>query len=189
MEDIRAETKRLVIRPLTMEDYAAFVAGYRDSASPRNRFDEGNLDTSFMTERWYEKLLERRKSEAERDYSYVFNIFRKSDGASLGHCDVTPHRREEYQYGRVGYTLHNQYWGVGYGTETVKALIRIGFEALGLHRLEAHVNIDNLPSKRVLHKAGMIFECVRKGLILEAGHWTDNEVYYINNENWQPKKP
>ena len=189
MEDICAETKRLIIRPLTMEDYDAFVAGYRDSASPKNRFDEGNLDTSYMTRRWYEKLLERRKSEAERDWSYVLNIFRKSDGVSLGHCDVTPHRREAYQYGRIGYTLHNPYWGMGYGTETVKALIKIGFEDLNLHRLEAHVNLDNFASKRVLHKAGMMFECVRKGLVLESGTWTDNEVYYIGNDNWKPRKP
>ncbi len=57
---------------------------------------------------------------------------------------------------------------------------------LHLHRLEAHVNLDNPASKRVLEKAGFSFECVRKGFILENGVWTDQEVWFINNHHWTP---
>ena len=42
---------------------------------------------------------------------------------------------------------------------------------------------------RVLLKAGFTFEGIRKGFILEDGVWTDNEIYYINNDNWQPEQP
>lgn len=182
------ETERLVLRFLEPEDLPMFAAGYAEDLPPQNRFDEGGFSVDFMTEDWYAALLARRREEAVRDYSYMLNIFRKADGVSLGECNITPHYREEFQYARIGYTLHNRYWGQGYATEAVKALVRLGFEQLNLHRLEAHVNLDNPASKRVLLKAGFQFECVRKGFILEDGVWTDNEIYFINNHHWQPRK-
>ena len=182
------ETDRLVIRPVTEEDFQVFVSGYRNCYESKNRFDEGSFDTSFMTPEWFGQLVERRRREADTDYSYMLNIFRKSDGCSVGYCDITPHRREDFQYARIGYTIHNPFWGIGYATECVSAMIQIAFGPLNLHRLEAHVNLDNPASKRVLLKAGFSFECIRKAFILEDGMWTDNEVYYINNDAWSPGK-
>ncbi len=179
---IVAETDRLFIRPLVLDDYNHFLKGYQQSFPPKNRFDDGLFDTDFMTKEWYEGLLARRKREAETDYSYMFNIFRKADGASVGACNITPHLREDFQYARIGYTIHNQFWNNGYATETVCAMVKIGFEKLGLHRLEAHVNLDNPASKRVLQKAGFRFECIREKFILEDGVWTDNEIYFMNND-------
>lgn len=86
------------------------------------------------------------------------------------------------EYASIGYSILDQHWGNGYGTETLKALIQIGFDDLDFHRLEAHINTDNFASKRVALKAGMEFECVRKGFIFEYGEWTDNEIYFINNQ-------
>lgn len=177
-------TDRLVLRPLRMDDIEAFKLGFEKSLPPMNRFDEGGFETDFITEEWLGKLLLRRKEEADRDYSYMLNIFRKSDGASLGYCNITPHYREDFQYARIGYTLHNIYWGNGYATEAIRAMVKIGFEQLRLHRLEAHVNLDNPASKRALQKAGFEFECIRRGFILEDGIWTDNEIYFINNDDW-----
>lgn len=185
MNIINCETERLIVRFLEKTDYNAFVKGYKNSLPSRNRFDEGCFDTSFMTFAWFDNLMERRSREAEADYCYMFNIFRKEDGLSIGYCDITPHRREEFQYARIGYTIHNQFWNKGYATECVGALIRIGFDILNLHRLEAHINLDNPASKRVAQKAGLCFECIRKAFIYEDGQWTDNEVYFINNENWK----
>ena len=116
------------------------------------------------------------------DYSYLFHIFCKEDGKSLGYCDITPHRRENFQYARIGYTIFNNFWGKGYATECVECLVKLGFGQLKLHRLEAHVNLDNPASKKVLKKVGFTYECIRKGFILEDGIWTDNEIYYRNLE-------
>lgn len=115
----------------------------------------------------------------------MFHIFRKKDGVSLGECDIAPHRRDDMQYAQIGYTIYNPYWNQGIATACVKGLVDIAFDRLHLHRLEACVNLDNPASKRVLQKAGFAFECVRKKFILEDDGWTDNEVYYLNNENWQ----
>lgn len=182
--DILAETERIIVRPVLITDFDVFVSGYKNCGPSRNRFDEGCFDTGFMTLEWYQKLLERRENEADSDFSYMLNIFLKDNCTSIGYCDITTHQRGDFQYARIGYTIHNTYWGEGYGTEAVLALIKIGFDVLNFHRLEAHINLDNPASKKVVQKAGFLFESVRKGFILEDGVWTDNEVYYINNSNF-----
>lgn len=56
---------------------------------------------------------------------------------------------------QVGYVLAADYWGRGYATEMCIALLRYGFVKLGLAQLVAITNRDNLPSQRVLLKAGL----------------------------------
>lgn len=182
ISSLTAEGNRITVRPLTLSDYESFVHGYQNCLPSQNRFDEGTFDTGFMTPAWYQALLERRQREAMEDYSYLFHIFCKEDGKSLGYCDITPHRRENFQYARIGYTIFNNFWGKGYATECVECLVKLGFGQLKLHRLEAHVNLDNPASKKVLKKVGFTYECIRKGFILEDGIWTDNEIYYRNQE-------
>ena len=179
--DITQTESNLIIRPLVEDDYPFWLKGYKEQKESMSKYDEGNFDTSFLTYEWYMKKLEERKCLAETDQCYLFNIFRMDDHASVGNCDITTHMRGDFQYARVGYTIHNQYWGLGYGTKALKALINIGFESLDFHRLEAHINLDNLASKRVAEKAGMQYECIRKGFIREDGIWMDNEIFYINN--------
>ncbi|WP_439649400.1 GNAT family N-acetyltransferase [Lentibacillus daqui] len=48
----------------------------------------------------------------------------------------------------------------------------IGFKNLGYHRIEAHINVDNTPSIRLIERVGMVYECTRKGFIYEFGDWT-----------------
>ncbi|ASS69338.1 GNAT family N-acetyltransferase [Paenibacillus sp. RU4T] len=73
-------------------------------------------------------------------------------------------------------------WRKGYGSEAVRAALELGFGPLGYHRIEAHINVDNIASIRLAKSVGMEFECMRKGFIHEFGEWTDNLVYYKNAE-------
>ena len=82
-EDIYGETGRLIVKTVALEDYDSFVAGYRNCKPAVNRFDEVNLDTNFMTVDWFEQLMERRPLEGEKDYSYKFEIYKKTDGVIM----------------------------------------------------------------------------------------------------------
>ncbi len=176
------KTERLEVRPVTNDDYRNFVEGFKGQKPQQNRFDEGPFDWTIFTKEWLKEKVEERKDLALKDEVYKFGVFRRSDSAYVGFCCITTHMREDFQYASIGYLILNQYWGLGYGTESVKALIDIGFEDLNFHRLEAHINLDNPASKKLAGKAGMEFECIRKGFILEDDdEWTDNEIYYINN--------
>jgi len=179
------ETERLVIRPLRAEDFDAWQAGYAACAPSKNRFDEGRVDLEGLDRAWFAAKVLQWDALAEEDVAYLFHVFRASDGAAIGHGDIVTHMREDFQYGRVGYTVFNPYWGEGYGTEILQGLLRIGFEQLCFHRLEAHINLDNPASVRVAEKAGMAFECIRPKFIREDGVWTDNRVYVAYNDRWK----
>lgn len=181
INEIKVETANIIVRTVNEDDYDRFVWSYQNALPSQNRFDDGVLeDASFMTKEWFKALIMRREKEADADECYMFGVFRKSDGAFLGSCDIVTQYREDIQYAKIGYELHNIYWNKGYGTETVSLLLKVGFELLGFHRLEAHVNLDNIASQRVLLKAGFIYEGIRKGFILEDDVWTDNQIYYKN---------
>lgn len=183
--DILERTERLEIRALKLEDYKVWLRGFKEQKESQSTYDEGWFDTSFITEEWYTKKLKEREELGKNDSAYMLNIFRKEDGASIGYCDITTHVREDFQYARVGYTIHNQFWNKGYGKESIKALVNIGFEDLKFHRLEAHINLDNIVSKKVILSAGFNFEGIREKFILEDNEWRDNEIYYIINKNWK----
>ena len=56
----------------------------------------------------------------------------------------------------VGYRLRFGAWGRGLATEGARALVRYGFDELGLYRILGVTHPDNLASQRVLVKAGLV---------------------------------
>lgn len=55
----------------------------------------------------------------------------------------------------IGYRLLRNAWGHGYATEGATALLRFGFDELGLHRIIGVTDPGNRASQHVLQKAGM----------------------------------
>lgn len=49
-----------------------------------------------------------------------------------GRLATDPHQQRG---ATMGFALHPDAWGVGYGLETVRLLLDLGFEDLGLHRI------------------------------------------------------
>jgi RimJ/RimL family protein N-acetyltransferase len=175
-----SETERLVIRPLKKTDYKSWLKGYETRLPSQHKYDEGKRDMKICTEEWFSELINNHQKMASDDKVYVFGIFRKEDNVHLGAIDFSTIMRDDFQWARFGYTIHNQFWRKGYGKEAVKAAITLAFEKLNYHRIEAHINLDNIPSIKLAESIGMEFECIRKGFIYEFDEWTDNLIYYIN---------
>ncbi|MES3702927.1 GNAT family protein [Staphylococcus arlettae] len=91
--------------------------------------------------------------------------------------------RDNFQWAELGYFIHNQFWRRGYAYEALVEIVAQAQQILHFHRIEAHVNLDNEPSQKLLEKVGFHFECIRKGFIFENGQWTDHFVYYLNTHN------
>jgi RimJ/RimL family protein N-acetyltransferase len=77
------------------------------------------------------------------------------------------------------YKFYPKYWGNGFATEVAKELIKFGFQEYGLHRIEAGVAIGNKASVRVLEKAGMTCEGIRRKILPIRGEWKDNFHFAI----------
>ncbi len=84
--------------------------------------------------------------------AFPYAIIRKIDQKFLGMIEIV----DLDQTGvNIGYVLAKQYWGNGYTTEAVKAIINWGLQQEEIYRIWAVCDKENSASFRVLEKAGM----------------------------------
>ena len=69
---------------------------------------------------------------------------------------------------------------MGYATEAARALIRFGFEDLGLTVVYAQCDTRNFASRRVMEKAGMKLVTVLERHQVVKGVMTDSYRYQIH---------
>jgi ribosomal-protein-alanine N-acetyltransferase len=79
----------------------------------------------------------------------------------------------EHYRGEIGYELASRWWGQGLIPEAAAAVNDYGFTALGLHRIEAGVLVDNQPSVRVLEKLGFREEGTLRDYLYLNGRFED----------------
>jgi RimJ/RimL family protein N-acetyltransferase len=138
------ETGRLALRPLALEDAAAFV-----------RLFEGDWEAVKQTGRMPYPVTE----SAMHDWialhaaaaSETFLMTRREDGAALGGVGFGG----TGEVHELGYAIGRPYWGQGYATEAVLAMVEHA-RTRGLRALEAFTFIENPASARVLDKAGFV---------------------------------
>ena len=79
----------------------------------------------------------------------------------------------------VGYWIRRSRWGRGLATEGVGALIDRGFRVYHLHRLEAHVALENPASQRVVAKLGFEREGIAREVEFVNGRHLDHIQYSL----------
>ena len=67
---------------------------------------------------------------------------------------------EELQEVDIGYRFLPAYWGMGFATESARAIMLQGKEELGIKRVIGLVQRENTASAKVLSKIGLEFERV-----------------------------
>ena len=72
------------------------------------------------------------------------------DGGAIGICSIESREGEA----EIGYWLGVPFWGRGYATEAVRALIDHAFGELGHDALVSGARVSNPASRRVLEKCG-----------------------------------
>ncbi|MHD0396766.1 GNAT family N-acetyltransferase [Staphylococcus simulans] len=181
-------TKRLEIRPMTVEDYPQWLKGYAGRSMPQSPFDEGCLELSHYSKAWFQRLITHQQTLMRSDDTYVLGVFRKDDGIHLGNFNLVTLARQHFQWGECGYAIHNQFWRQGYAHEALTAVLKIA-QRLKYHRIEAHVHPANHASLGLLEKCGFKYECTRTQFVFENGEWTDRCVYFINLNDAPPLLP
>lgn len=108
--------------------------------------------------------------------TFPYAVERLADGRVIGSAELSmtslDHRRAE-----MGYVFARDAWGRGYATEAAGALVAYGFDKLGLHRIAATCDPDNVGSARVLRKIGMLPEGRMRAYFLIRGEWRDRLMF------------
>jgi RimJ/RimL family protein N-acetyltransferase len=66
--------------------------------------------------------------------------------------------------------------------------LHIGFDLLGLHRLETQCDARNLASARVMQRIGMRQEAHLRENEFVKGEWTSALVYAMLDEEWAAQR-
>jgi len=147
------ETKRLILRRLTLDDLDALSALYRDP-EVRKYFPQGALT--------YEETREELEWIINVYYGqYGFGLWAtiyKETGEFIGRCGLLPWMVEGRAEVEVAYMLARAYWGQGLGTEAAQAILDYGFEQLQVSRLICMIDPENRASVKVARKIGMTLE-------------------------------
>lgn len=98
-------------------------------------------------------------------------------------------RRPEINARELGYSLAEEYWGLGLMTEAGRAVIDYGFSAMGLYVISIETAPDNLRSQRVIEKLGFKYEgCLRDSYLTIEDKVRDTLVYSILRSEWEEQR-
>ena len=136
------ETERLVLRAPRLGDVKAVALLANDRRIAEN--------TARIPHPYRATDAEDFIASANLGTEIVFLITLRN-GAVIGACGFTQIDRHPPE---IGYWLGVKYWGKGYATEAVRALIDHIFTDLGDEAIQAAARVTNPASRRVLEKCG-----------------------------------
>lgn len=85
------------------------------------------------------------------------------------------------------YMLGEDFWGQGYGTESLEAAFHFAFAELGVSAIAADHFAENAASGAVMRKAGMRYLRTVPGKYEKQGIFHDAMEYRVTREEWQKK--
>ena len=171
-------TERLILRKLSPETFAFIYENYSDDelmaflglsndeqlAVEKNKFRNGltTYNKSFL----YFKLLDKTTEKIIGWCGY--------------HTWYLDHRRAE-----IGYGLYDEnYKNSGIMTEAMEAILAYGFNQMQLHRVEAMISSNNIPSLKLVEKFGFTQEGVLRSHYFTNNRMEDSVVFSLLEEEW-----
>lgn len=92
------------------------------------------------------------------------------------------------QAGEIGYCFGREFRGKGYATEAVRRCLRMLFQNFRLDAVQGSVLSGNSASRRVLEKAGFVFERSRRPDMPAGDHGAGMAVFTVSREQWLERR-
>ncbi len=174
------KTKRLLLRELEFSDLQKIHQLH--SLPESDVFNTlGIPETLQVTEELLKEWLIKEQQQPRNSYIFVIDLLETGKFIGLIALNIG---KEKYKSAEVWYKLHKDFWGNGYTTEALTALLDFGFNQLHLHRIEAGCAVENIRSIKVLEKVGMQREGMHRKILPIRGAWVDNYCYGILEEDF-----
>jgi ribosomal-protein-alanine N-acetyltransferase len=166
---------RVRIRPPRPDDEREFLDRVRASRSlhrPWSHLPE--------TPEGFGALLVRSVAPTEA----VFLVVRTQDGAIAGIANLSQIFLGGFRNAYLGYSAFVPFQSQGYMTEGLRLVLRKAFGPIGLHRVEANVQPDNLRSIALVERLGFRREGYSPRYLKIGGRWRDHVRYAILAEEF-----
>jgi ribosomal-protein-alanine N-acetyltransferase len=171
-------TERLKLRPLTMDDVDDVFAYTSDPEVAR--FIRRPLHETRADAEAYVRAFVEAHGRGEASPWGVEHV---QDGKIIGTCGFY-YLNEHDARAEVYYALSRAYWKHGYMTEAVRAVLKYGFNEIGLNRIDGACWAENTDSAHVLEKVGMQYEGVWRQFIFVKGAFRDIRWYSILRQEY-----
>ena len=171
-------TERLTLRQLQQSDLAELV---RQVNQPEIFANILNFPNPY-TEQDAADRMDFVTKGYEEGARVVFAIAMQESDAFMG--EVGLHFDRDHNRAEMGCWIGEAFRNKGYMTEAVRAVLRFGFEELGLHKIMATHFLENGASGKVLVKSGMILEGELKDHYLHAGAYRSFRQYRLTRDEF-----
>lgn len=143
---------RLIIRDFIVEDIDAIFKVLSDPAVMRF-----SLKGPFSKEKTIKYIHDHIRAYSQPGYGQYAIVLKESD-AVIGCCGFIDMQFNGGRETEVTYRIAKEYWGKGFASEAVRACKEYAFSQLGLSRLMARIEPENIASIKVAEKAGLQFK-------------------------------
>jgi len=171
------ETARLVLRAPRLADAGPIATLLNDRRIAENLARVPHPYTRADAETFIASV-----NKKDGETSFVITL---PDGTIVGNCGVGRLLGIDPE---IGYSIGVPYWGNGYATESVRALLDHAFSDLGCERLEAGARVSNPASRRVLEKCGFQWTGVRLTRSRALNSSVPADRFSLDRERWASLK-
>jgi RimJ/RimL family protein N-acetyltransferase len=174
------EGRRVTLREITPADDAGLLRVFGDPETMRwwSHGPLADLDAVAVYRSQIEKGLRDREL-------FQWAVTDRGSGLLMGTCTLSDwdatHRRAS-----IGYILHRDHWGQGYGSDAVRALLDFAFQRMGAHRIEADIDPENAGSIALVEKLGFVLEGHLRERWWPYGRPLDSLIYGMLAPEWTP---
>ena len=172
-------TDRLVLRPHTMDDLDDLVVFHSDPEVVR--YVPWPVRDRVATEETLRVKLTQTELVAPGQW-LVLAVELGETGTVIG--EVLLKWASDGQ-GEVGFALGRDHQGRGYAAEAATAMLRLGFDDLGFHRITAVCIEENVASARLLTRLGMRQEARLVDNVFFKGAWATQLVFAMLEDEWR----
>ncbi|MHC5596210.1 MAG: GNAT family N-acetyltransferase [Nostoc sp.] len=171
---IPLETQGLILRDFVESDWQAVHQYASDSEVVRYLPFGPNSEED--TKNFLQREISLQREEPRQHFALAVTL--KPQKQLIGSCRMSV--QDIYnKTGSIGYCFTKEFWGQGYATEAVEAVVSFSFQELCLHRIFATCDPENIASARVMQKIGMQQEGYLREHHLIKGEWRDSWLYAI----------
>lgn len=174
-------TRRLLLRPLSAADTEALLS-YRGREDVCRYVPFFPMTMADVAERLAGQWKRSELTDAGQSLTLGAEV--AATGEMVGDVLLIWHSRE-HSGGEIGYVFHPDAAGHGYATEAARAMLRLGFEDLGLHRIIARLDERNEPSARLARRLGMRQEARLVENELFKGEWSNELDFAMLASEWR----
>jgi ribosomal-protein-alanine N-acetyltransferase len=171
-------TNRLLLRQILPGDAEALFAILSDEESMEFYGDEPQQSLDETQE-----LIRQIQIRYARRKALRWGITLQDNDRLIGSCSLF-HFDEGFNRAEAGYELNRAFWGKGIMTEAMSAILTYGFSDLGLHRIEALIDIANERSKGLLLKLGFTYEGYLRQRFPFRDRFEDEHYFGLLKDEW-----